>query len=713
MRNPQKNRLTRAGITIAAVLITVFSIVPAAQATSPSEAPIPAEAPTSAQNLAQAEPPATGDVPSNKDSAPTDGETPAKDDAPAKSETPAKSDASEGKDSPESGRRATSPKSVAPQSVPSASGDNAVITVKVGGDRTSETSVKGLQGVKLRLYSDRSGSIGSPLSESWASCTSDRDGDCSFTVPQTNRKWVCSLLVFCGWENQANRDKRFWVVQESAPEGWSANDRLIVGTSSNHSSERYAFRTGTELRNGQTYRSGDQFMNTGRRNITTNSTGTWQNTRRNPALQVSCSAGLRVALVLDLSGSVSNSGALGTLKDASKGMVDALKGTSSSMALYTFSNDSPRSNTDDGRNWPSMSIDPGSTPETIKSRIDAYATGGGTNWDSAMWEVANTADPYDLVVVVTDGMPTYSINNTSNADSNGSTTSFDEIESAVFSANAVKAKGSRVMAVGVGEGVSSGGANLAAISGRTKYTTGESINDADYFQAGWEELADLMASMAKGATCRADIEIDKKTLAYGAASPSPGGAGWTFSATASAPGTLAPARQQTTGDTSTVDYQVKFSTPKPASASKVTIEELLSDKQTAEGWKLDAVECRINGKKISVTADSIGFDVTAGDTVKCTVTIKQTLVPGISIEKKAWDTPTAAGLDGAKQIPAGDSVPDGTTVTWTYLVTNTGKTPLDGITVVDDRLPTSSVKCPKTRLNPGESMTCSASGAVK
>ncbi|MBE8146189.1 hypothetical protein IOD13_05050 [Brevibacterium casei] len=85
-----------------------------------------------------------------------------------------------------------------------------------------------------------------PLSETWASCTSDRDGDCSFTVPQTNRKWVCSLLVFCGWENQANRDKRFWAVQESAPEGWSANDRLIVGTSSNSSSERYAFRTGTE-----------------------------------------------------------------------------------------------------------------------------------------------------------------------------------------------------------------------------------------------------------------------------------------------------------------------------------------------------------------------------------------------------------------------------------------------------------------------------------
>ena len=704
----------RAGITIAIVMVLIFSIVPAAQATSPSETPIPAETPTSAPNLAQAKSPATGDVPSNKGNAPTDSETPPKSETPAKGQAPAKSEtpAKGGVGSSQKGERATAPKSVAPQSVPSASGDNAVITVTVGGDRTSETSVRGLAGVKLRLYSDRSGSIGTPLTDTWASCTSDRDGDCSFTVPQTNRKWVCSILIFCGWENQANRDRRFWVVQESAPEGWAANERLVTGTSSNSSSERYAFRTGGELRSGQTYRSGDQFMNIGRRDTTTNSTGTWQNTRRNPSLEVSCSAGLRVALVLDLSGSVSNSGALGTLKDASKGMVDALKGTTSSMALYTFSDSSPRNTADDGRNWPSMPIDPGSNAETIKSRIDAYSTGGGTNWDSAMWEVAKSADTYDLVVVVTDGMPTYSYGNTNNAYGNGSITSFDEIESAVFSANAIKAEGSRVMAVGVGDGISNGGANLAAISGSTKYTTGGSINDADYFQAGWEELADLMASMAKGATCRADIEIDKRTLAYGAASPNPGGAGWTFSATASAPGTLAPARQLTTGDTSKVDYQVKFSTPKPASASTVTIEELLSDKQTAEGWKLDTVECRINGKTISVTADSIGFDVTAGDSVKCIVTNKQTLVPGISIEKKAWDTPTADGLDSAAEIKDGDPVPDGTTVTWTYLVTNTGKTPLDGITVVDDKLPTSSVKCPKTRLNPGESMTCSASGAV-
>ncbi|GAA3824800.1 hypothetical protein KACC15558_03360 [Brevibacterium ammoniilyticum] len=691
-------RLARVGVAVATALVMMVSTVPAAHAddsaptqsaAAPSETPIPAEAPASAPD----------ETP--KGSSP-EGDAPAK--AP-KSVAP-QDDAS-----------AKAPKSVAPQSVPRASGDNAVITVKVGGDRTSETNVKGLAGVKLRLYTGGSGGPDKPVGNSWASCTSDADGDCSFTVPETNTKRVCTgiwPLEWCRNENQANRDKRFWIVQESAPEGWSANDRFVVGTAADNSTERYVFRTGTQLRSGNTYRSGKDFMAVGDRGSDlTNSTGTWQNTRSNPSLQVSCSAGLRVALVLDLSGSVSNSNALGTLKDASKGMVDALKGTNSSMALYTFSDNSPRNDTDDGRNWPSMSIDPGNNADTIKKRIDAYNTGGGTNWDSAMWQAANVADPYDLVVVVTDGMPTYSMGNTSNNGGNGSKTNFDEIESAVFSANAVKAKGSRLMAVGVGDGVANGAPNLAAISGSTKHTTGGSINDADYFQAGWEELADLMAGVAKGATCRADIEIDKKTLAYGASAPAPGGAGWTFGVTASAPGTLGPISKQTTGETSKVAYQVKFQTPKPASTSKVSIEELLTQAQTADGWALDAVECRINGQKVSVTKDAINLNVTVGDAVKCTVTNKQSLVPGIDIEKKAWDTPTAAGLDGAKEIKAGETVTDGRTVTWTYLVKNTGKTTLDGITVVDDKLPASSVKCPKTRLNPGETMTCSASGAVK
>ncbi|MBE8146188.1 hypothetical protein IOD13_05045 [Brevibacterium casei] len=45
MRNPQKNRLTRAGITIAAVLITVFSIVPASTGDIPFRGPHPRRGP--------------------------------------------------------------------------------------------------------------------------------------------------------------------------------------------------------------------------------------------------------------------------------------------------------------------------------------------------------------------------------------------------------------------------------------------------------------------------------------------------------------------------------------------------------------------------------------------------------------------------------------------------------------------------------------------
>ncbi|WP_211977827.1 hypothetical protein [Brevibacterium sp. W7.2] len=662
-------RLTRACVIIATILVMMFSAVPVAHADPQGEdaAPTPSQSPT-----------------------PTEAPAPASDEPSEETEAPSRA-----------------PRAVAPQSVPTPSGNNAVITVKVGGDRTAANSVSGLAGVTLRLYDGDSRGPSTPVRDSWATCTSDGDGDCSFTVPETGQTRVCFIL--CRWDDQANRNKQFWVVQESSPNGWSANDKLVIGSASSNSAQQYTFRTGTQLRAGSTYRSGSEFMTSGSRSNTTNSTGTWQNSRTNPALEASCTAGLRVALVLDLSGSVETSGALGTLKDSAKGMVDALKGTNSSMALYTFASNAPRDSTDSGRNWPSMSIDPGDNANTIKSRIDAYAAGGGTNWDSGLWQVANANEQYDLAVVVTDGLPTYSSGNTSTY---GNVTSFDEIEAAIYSANAIKAGGSRIMAVGVGDGIQGGVENLAAISGPAGYSDGGSINDADYFQAGWEDLAILMENVAKGATCRADIEIVKQTLPYGADSTAPGGAGWTFGVTASAPGTLQQDSRQTTGENSTVGYQVRFSTPKPAQKSSVDIEEILTDAQTADGWTIDAVDCTVNGAKVSVDKSDISLDVTSGDTVKCTVTNKQTLVPGVSIEKKAWDTPTADGLDGATEIPAGDTVTDGTTITWTYLVTNTGKTPLDGISVVDDRLPGTAVTCPKASLNPGETMTCSASGAV-
>jgi hypothetical protein len=64
----------------------------------------------------------------------------------------------------------------------------------------------------------------------------------------------------------------------------------------------------------------------------------------------------------------------------------------------------------------------------------------------------------------------------------------------------------------------------------------------------------------------------------------------------------------------------------------------------------------------------------------------------------------------AETLP-GPAVPIGSTIQWTYLVTNTGNVPLSGIVVTDNR--EVAVTCPKTALDPGESMTCTAGGIAQ
>lgn len=82
------------------------------------------------------------------------------------------------------------------------------------------------------------------------------------------------------------------------------------------------------------------------------------------------------------------------------------------------------------------------------------------------------------------------------------------------------------------------------------------------------------------------------------------------------------------------------------------------------------------------------------------------LRPGIAIVKKTngedANTPPGPILHASLVAIECD------TVTWSYIVTNTGEVPLTGITVVDNH-PTVHPSCPKTALLPGETMTCTAS----
>jgi hypothetical protein len=65
--------------------------------------------------------------------------------------------------------------------------------------------------------------------------------------------------------------------------------------------------------------------------------------------------------------------------------------------------------------------------------------------------------------------------------------------------------------------------------------------------------------------------------------------------------------------------------------------------------------------------------------------------------------------DDANTAP-GPTVQVGSTVTWTYRVTNTGTVPLTGVAVVDDR--GVAVSCPGTTLAVGQSMTCTGAGVA-
>lgn len=59
----------------------------------------------------------------------------------------------------------------------------------------------------------------------------------------------------------------------------------------------------------------------------------------------------------------------------------------------------------------------------------------------------------------------------------------------------------------------------------------------------------------------------------------------------------------------------------------------------------------------------------------------------------------------------GPVLPVGSTVTWTFEVTNIGTEPLTNVQVVDDQ--EGPVACPASSLDPGESMTCTANGTVE
>ncbi len=484
--------------------------------------------------------------------------------------------------------------------VPDASPTTAVITVATGGQRSTPTETGPLAGVVLRLYGGSTTPDVNPLADVWATCTSDATGDCSFVVPDTQ-------------PGGANRDRRFWVRQAGAPAGWFANPSLVTGPSNDLRSTAYQFRTGDQLRAGNTYASsgpGATFMQSAGNTNRQASGGIWQSSRTNPGLPPQC--GLDVALVLDVSGSVGRD--LPKLKNAAKTFTNSLAGTPSQLALFTFASTAP-ANASNNRNRP---LTPVSTPagaSQVNTWIDGLSSGGSTNWDRGFFQVAQDPGDFDVAIVITDGNPTYF----GNQEGPGNFTRFHEVEDGVFSANAIKAEDTRVIAVGVGDGVSGAPDNLQAISGPT-------VND-DYYQTdNYDQAGAALKALALG-NCSGSVTVVKQVVPSTAPAGSTDGAqpagGWQFTASSPTDGVVITPQSGTTQEgTGALNFDLTF--PGGTTSAAVSVAETPQPGYTpVQVSGKNAVCTRLDSGAV-VPVDNVGatgFTVGAPDDtgVGCTV----------------------------------------------------------------------------------------------
>ncbi|AWL33132.1 VWA domain-containing protein [Streptomyces albidoflavus] len=440
--------------------------------------------------------------------------------------------------------------------VPPPTATTSVVTVRTGGDRTADAEVGPLAGVTLGLFADEGAT--EPVDPDWGVCVSDADGDCSFTVPGTG-------------PGGPNEGAVYTVRQIAAPSGWYTNPELRTGPGSGSGSlsPAYAFPT-PELEGGQTYSSTSDFMYSTeyRESPFTASTGIWQQSRNNPPLNGAC--GIDVALVLDLSASVGS--ALPQLKDAADQFTDALAGTPSRLSLFSFDRNSPSTGTENHPEPTSVSTQAGA--DAFKSLYADWDLGSGTNWDQGLYAVAKAPTRYDLTVVLTDGNPTRF---SKPIEGDGSRTHFADTEGGIFAANAVKAQGTRVVAVGVGRGVEGvSGLNLRAISGPEAFT-GDNPETANYYQTTDFTAAGAALNQLALSNCAGTVSVIKQIVPESNTGEDVSGSrnagpGWEFTASSTEPlGGLPDTRATDDDGTGGVTFEPEF--PPTTGEAPVTVEE--------------------------------------------------------------------------------------------------------------------------------------------
>ncbi|MHC9044574.1 DUF7927 domain-containing protein [Microbacterium saperdae] len=589
---------------------------------------------------------------------------------------------------------------IAPLAVPVPPAGSAVISVKVGGDRTSAGTVQGLPGVRLALYGGGTATVGSgsvvalptqgaagtryDATWPWTTCVSDADGDCNFIIP---------IRAGAPSATGVPQDTRFWIVEETAPSGWYANPSLRVGGSgaTPETTWTYRFRSDIELRAGVVYRSTDAmpwndptgtgtgsgdpdryFLRTrsdsnlegGQSANVTRTNGIWNQSRVNPIIPASCD--LDIALISDTSGSLGETG-ITELKSTMSAFVDALRGTQTRMAVFSFSADSPGAG---ASNHPALlPVTTSAQAAVFKAQYAGWTYGGGTSWDAGFATAAGAAPHYDVAILLTDGNPTVSRGN--NGSGSSAFNSLQDVDAGIFSANLLKADGTRVIALGVGPALTGASENnLRAVSGTTL--------NSDYYRASSfaEATAALRALVAD--TCQGSIGVQKMIVpaAGGIADAVPAPAGWQFDATSLSPA-VAVNDPNTAVTAAGGDGKVNFGLTFSATPSSGAVQVLETQQSGYTLVPVGAGAAARNASCVNVetgaavavtnagTAAQPGFQLDAGSNqrIECRIYNRAPTPGNLVIEKSS--TP-----------PSGATVVPGQSVTYTLTFRNTGKLPV-------------------------------------
>jgi uncharacterized repeat protein (TIGR01451 family) len=307
--------------------------------------------------------------------------------------------------------------------------------------------------------------------------------------------------------------------------------------------------------------------------------------------------GLDIALVMDLSNSIDPDELL-QMKTAARAFVTALQGTPSSVAGFTFATEAPAGgNADLPLTDVSGAAGADRAREWIDARTEPSEGAGGTNWDAALRQLVPKAAEPDVVVLLTDGNPTYS--GDPRDGGNGADTTFAEVEAGVLSANAVKAANPALKLVGIAIGERASVDNLGAV-------TGPVLGD-DLFLAA--SFGDLQAKLQELATRLCGGTLTVKKLVAGPDGFRPAG-GWAFTVAGASPASAV------------TDEQTGVTPAFAVASGTATVTETRRAGYDLVAQQGRHASCTRNGSPIAPTdltdvADGVALHVGALDIVAC------------------------------------------------------------------------------------------------